>query len=792
MSGADYAARPTHGMFLLGAGTLMAEILWARELGLVLGSDLAGIALAVGIFLGGASLGAWRAARSTLSPDTWMWRAVIAAVFAHCWCAWILPALSEGRPALALLPVRLAVAAPVGAAAYAMGGAAGAWFRALDPAAHGARRGTGAWISALDLGSAAGAILTPLALLPYLGRTGGAFVTLGTLIASGLIAARSRASIHTEAVLARAPAVRLRTALAVWMGCTALALEGLWCRLLGEVLGTSWLVLGVASAAFLLGGSLASRLAPWFLGRISPRALVAWSGALWCALEAASALLIAYLPECYIYLVAALGHEGAAVPAIKAALALAVIFPPALAAGAMFPALISGWCAERRALSAEGGAMQGAALAGGAAGMLLTGLHGIPTFGSGVMLAAIAIASAGIPLLALRLPREQPRERGSPGAALLLLGAGALLGALGARAWDPGLLGAGVFQWSREDLASGRALAAWREREVVYAGEGRLARVTIERAPAQNTAFLRIGGRVEGTVPIVEGSEALASLADMPTQLMLALLAYLDGGAPESPLIVGLGGGTTAAAAIETLGPEVTVLEIEEEVARALRSGAGRDCFPWEHERLFRREGVRLVFEDARTFLHREPRLFGAIVCQPSEPWLPWSAPLFTPEFYRRVRSRLAPGGVAVHWVQLHRIGEPELAAILAGFRACFEQVRLYHPRFVDPRSGSAIPTAEVLLVGGGVERSEAERRALWDGAGARRCRARVANALPYPEPLLRETGIDAWLVGRAAESSSLRGRLEYRLPLLGDRGEDWSGELLRSLHETAERLGGH
>ena len=132
--------------------------------------------------------------------------------------------------------------------------------------------------------------------------------------------------------------------------------------------------------------------------------------------------------------------------------------------------------------------------------------------------------------------------------------------------WDSALLGAGVYHWHRGDVASGEALAGWRAREVTYVGEGALAKVSIEVARLQNTNYLRVGGRIEGSVPI---DPNLASFADLPTEVMLGILPVIEGSGEGQLLTIGLGGGTTVTAARSAWDGPVTAIEVEPEVARA-------------------------------------------------------------------------------------------------------------------------------------------------------------------------------------------------------------------------------
>lgn len=419
-------------------------------------------------------------------------------------------------------------------------------------------------------------------------------------------------------------------------------------------------------------------------------------------------------------------------------------------------------------------------------GALGVGLFLVPTLGSGTTLwimGAGTVAGAASTSFALAESRST-RSLWVLGALVSAAGAALAAGHL----WNPALLGAGVFQWSRADVAEGQAFETWKRREILYAGEGRLARVTIERAPNFNATFLRVGGRVEGSVAIREGEP---SLAHLPTVSLLGVLPTLFLGERARTLIVGVGGGTTVATAAQAGSDPITALEVEPEVLAALQSPGGRAGFPWETARLFpadsldaplesasRGAQVEFVVADARAFLHRTRDRWDAIVCQPSEPWLPWSASLFTPEFFERVRTRLAPGGVAVHWLQLYRIDFPEFAAILRSFRDTFDEVQVFHPH---PATG------EVVLVGfapGGPSVDARTWQERWESPRIAEVRRRAGWPDGIPWPLLETAGVDRWLAGRE-RGRAARGRLEHRLPLLAERGSDYSAEILRSLLEA-------
>src|SRR5205823_3140827 len=56
----------------------------------------------------------------------------------------------------------------------------------------------------------------------------------------------------------------------------------------------------------------------------------------------------------------------------------------------------------------------------------------------------------------------------------------------------------------------------------------------------------------------------------------------------------------------------------------------------------------------------------------PSNPWVSGVATLFTEQFYRRVRTRLAPGGVFGQWFHLYEMEDGLLLSVLASLDRTF------------------------------------------------------------------------------------------------------------------------
>jgi hypothetical protein len=122
----------------------------------------------------------------------------------------------------------------------------------------------------------------------------------------------------------------------------------------------------------------------------------------------------------------------------------------------------------------------------------------------------------------------------------------------------------------------------------------------------------------------------------------------------------------------------VRVVEIEPAVL------AMRDWFHAVNDHVLERPTVTAVVEDARSALQLRQDRFDVIVSEPSNPWVAGIATLYTPEFFRIVRSRLTDGGVFSQWVQLYQLPLPVVAGVVRNVRAVFPHVELWFSGTLD------------------------------------------------------------------------------------------------------------
>ena len=211
--------------------------------------------------------------------------------------------------------------------------------------------------------------------------------------------------------------------------------------------------------------------------------------------------------------------------------------------------------------------------------------------------------------------------------------------------------------------------------ELLMYREGPTATVSVRRD--QNTLSLAINGR----------TNASDSAFDMPTQVMLGQLPVLLAPRSDKGLIIGYATGITLGSMLQSPIQSVTCVELEPRTVEASRFFEHMNHRPLDDPR------TKLVIDDARTFLRVTRNRYDMIVSEPSHPWVPGVANLFTQEFFELGRSRLSDDGIFVQWVQIYQLSTESLRSVLATYQKVFPHVLVF-------RVGGLNKGKDLLLVG--------------------------------------------------------------------------------------------
>ena len=230
--------------------------------------------------------------------------------------------------------------------------------------------------------------------------------------------------------------------------------------------------------------------------------------------------------------------------------------------------------------------------------------------------------------------------------------------------WDQRLMAGGVSIYAQRFLSEADPSARFRQevasRQLLFYREGINSTVAVERSE-RNTS-LKIDGKVDAS-----------NGGDMMTQLMLGHLPLLLHSRPERVLVIGLGSGVTAGAVAQHPAVrQIEVVEIEPAVVEASQ------FFIRENRAVLRDPRLRLVIADARNFLLASTKGYDVLISEPSNPWMAGVGNLFSREFYRLARERLADGGMMVQWVHGYSLFPRELKMIVNTFRQVFPHLTLW------------------------------------------------------------------------------------------------------------------
>jgi spermidine synthase len=211
--------------------------------------------------------------------------------------------------------------------------------------------------------------------------------------------------------------------------------------------------------------------------------------------------------------------------------------------------------------------------------------------------------------------------------------------------------------------------------ELLMYREGPTATVSVRQDG--DTVSMAINGR----------TNASDSVYDMPTQVMLGQLPVLIAPQRRNALVIGFATGVTVGAMLQSPVESVTCVELERATVE------GSQFFNHINNRPLDDPRAKLIIDDARTYLRVTPELYDIIVSEPSHPWVPGVANLFTQEFFELGRRRLSEQGIFVQWVQIYQLSTESLRSVLATYSRVFPHVLVF-------RVGGVNKGKDLLLVG--------------------------------------------------------------------------------------------
>ncbi len=644
----------------------MFQVLWIKQLTLIVGVEVHAIALAVGAFFVGLAAGsAWlgrQADRAERPLRLYAFIEVGIAVLAII----VTLALAHGAALFAQVeqyaaPLAwLAIVVVVGVAPFLMGGTLPVVLRATGAGRVGK---AGATLYAANTGGAiVGALLPAFLLIPAMGVQRTAWVAAGLNLAAALgawmldrhwpaddPAAGSRADMRAvQQGEAAAPSARLAVLLYGCAGGIAMGYEVLWSQMVVPFMSTRAFAFSIVLAVYLAGLAIGSAFYarwetrdPWRLFGL----LIAGAGVV-ALLEAAllGRWLISVQTMAESAVVAWTGSGLAGMSARFLVAAAAVVLLPTILLGAAFPAVLRIVVpADRRGRGA--GLVLCANTLGGIAGTGLTAFVVLPLLGAVRGLALLALLACAVGIIAVwNARRAATVTRGFVlGLTMVALVVGMYLPSDHLARLLPGAQGANLAYYEEN---RGGTVA------VVERGEG-------ERR------FRRL--YIQG---VSNSGDAMPSLRYMRLQALLPLLVHA--GEPRSALVIGYGTGITAGALSRYPGLDRRV--VAELLPAVLHAGP---LFAGTYDAATD-PGLDRRLRDGRRELLASAARYDLITLEPPPPSAAGVVNLYSRDFYQLAAARLQPQGIVAQWLPLPTQNIEDTRALVASFVAVFPNASLW------------------------------------------------------------------------------------------------------------------
>lgn len=659
--------------FLSGAAALVYEVVWVRQLLLSVGATTAAVSTVLGVFMGGMGLGAWwlgrRADRSAAPLKLYAYLEIGIGLYALVLpdlVAWTRPfyvaaaRALEGQPAsLTLLRVGLSAALLL-LPTILMGGSFPVLVRFLARSDARLGRDLGGLYGVNLAGAVCGSLAAGFVLVRSLGLRGATLaavlVNLGVGVAALLWSGRGAAAPSPgEPAPAPRPAPAaagavprsLLFAVAALSGALTMGYEVLWTRVLLFSFNSTVHAFSLILATFLAGLALGSYTFRWVEGRfdrvralVVAQVLAGLSAAVLAPASAHAATVIAALS-------ARLGYTPGVFLAALALSASLVILLPAALMGLVLPLSMRLLLDDIERSGKTVGAAYLANTCGSVLGSVLTGFALIPWLGlKGALLllvvVQVATGAALLPWCRLAPPARRRVLLAATG------GAAAVVALLAALVRGP----APFDRLDRPPSGPPPVVAAHRDgvtasvSVVDYGSAGRVLRID---------GFAAAVGRPRGGY--------MAMMTHVP------MLVHPR---PRRVLVVCFGTGTTAGTTLLYPGARADVVDIDRTVLEFA------PYFRDTNRDVARSPRARLVVDDGRSYLLTSGERYDVVTAEPMPPGFSGMASLYSREYYRLARERLAPGGVIVQWLPMHLLSEAQSLGVLRTVQDVFPETTLW------------------------------------------------------------------------------------------------------------------
>jgi spermidine synthase len=702
--------------FFSGASSLAYEIIWTRQIAILLGNTVYVISMVLAAFMAGLAAGSiWIGKWADRRGDHLRIYGVLEiAIALYCLSLpWIIsnlvplfrtlyhstggggPVLEFSRAALSLI-LLLIPSAMMGGTLPVL-----AKLVARAPGTYGEDMGT--LYAANTLGAVAGSVLTGFLLVPRIGiqttLVGAALLACAVGVIAIVLNRRTGSPlppvVDDTAAAPEEPTEGMTEVFAIGLvvfamaGFAAMAYEVIWTRLIALFVGPSTYAFTIVLAAFIAGLALGSMIFARFAHRF--RNLWLTLGILHLLVGVGMLVLMNVVGWAYESLrdmIDLLRDRILLLYLAEIGFAFLFLLVPTVFSGGTFPLVFQTLRTPKGRIGGAVGSLYAGNALGAVLGSLVAGFAMIPALGiRGALRLTIGLNLLLSLLLFVyvlwRRSKEEHRASGIRTGIMVAVTVGVAVLAVLLPGWPSTLLLTPPY------MVVARNQPTFEEMEsqgwtIAFYEEGVNATVAVLDGPGLR--MLSIEGKPDASAwapDIVARSVtrgfALPEGSDMRTQILLGQVPMFCARNHSDVLIIGLASGVTIGSVQQhTDVQSVVCAEIAREMNEASR------YFSYANFNALNDRRLEIVYEDGRNHLLMNPGRYDVIISEPSNPWMPGSAKLFTREAFEAARDALRDDGIMCSWVESYSMQPEVMRSLIKAFGDVFPHMAMFQIEDVD------------------------------------------------------------------------------------------------------------
>ncbi|MGB9664708.1 MAG: fused MFS/spermidine synthase [Ignavibacteria bacterium] len=460
--------------------------------------------------------------------------------------------------------------------------------------------------------------------------------------------------------------------IAALSGFASLLYEVLWTRILITVFGSSTYSFSIMLLAFISGITIGSFVVSSnFISRYNRFNLVIFSQIMIALTILIALYILPYLPYYFWKISTFLSRTNSTFPiflSIQFLICFVLIFIPTIFMGMTLPLIVEIVSNHLKLVGFSVGKVFSMNTFGNVLGSFSAGLIFIPLIGiKNSFLLGIGINVLAANLLLLTIRKSLNLKKIIPASILLFV---VVIGMLILPDWNQNLMLTSVFR--RLDVQPPPTYNDFKKlfdtREVIYYKDG----------ISGNTAVIQTKDKIPEKILLINGKPDASSLTDMPTQLLLGHIPMLLHKNPKNVFVIGFGSGSTVNAILKHNPDTVICSEISKEVIEASKN------FSDVNENCLLDKRVKIINEDAQSYLRLVNKKFDVIISEPSNPWIAGIGNLFSKEYFERCKLKLNKDGLMCQWFHIYEMDDDVLTLVISTFNSVFPYVQIWGGTYGD------------------------------------------------------------------------------------------------------------